>query len=680
MNMTTGGATQVSLPTYEQIWGAENAPSGNDIDTDIQNFLDEGNEFKFSYQGQEYTIKKEGDQYVCRDANGDVVDPDVQINNSDTVDGFLEIRGLPQSGGDALYIGNKPGENGEIIFFHGSHELDSGAASDLLTGPADKKIAIQTISTSDDETPPSDGDVADPQQDAIDMGFVDESGKLTELGIKAKEQGLIDENGVLTDAGRAVSAIVPDSDLPLTSETLGDVLEKAVDNGLIQELTGENDAISYAATDLGLAVGKAGGFDAAIEAGLLDSSNKLTPYGEIVVADMRTTENSAAVMHDLGFTDDQGVLTDLGEEAQAAGLIDENGHLTQAGKAFVASLPDQTKLDSTTFLDALDNAENNGFLQASDDGLSYVATDFGMIVGAAGSIDAAKENGWLDSSNALSVDAQKFVDEIRNEELMISLGFTNQDGSLTEVGLAAQEAGLIDEQGNLTSEGKIVSYLAQRDGDAGPIESEEDLNALISKAVDEKLIEGDETSGYSATDLGIVVGEAGGYDQAVANDWIENTPEGWVVTDAGQKIVDEVTTVSATEDSDLEALGFLDDAGKLTTDGQAALDNNLLVKNADGTYSLTLEGKAFEYAFKTGNADSQSYEDVLAYAVTQGLINVPTSGETAYSVTDLGILVGEAVGFGHAQDKGWIEQNTDGSWDITDAGKEYVEDVRAGTV
>ena len=153
MNAITDRTALVSTTTYNQIWSANKASSGNDIDTDIQTFIDAGNEFKFTYQGQQYTIKKEFNNYVCSNVvNGNVIDPDVQINSDGTIDGFLEIRGLPASAGEALYVGNIPKNNGEIRFIFGSHLLDADAqsthaenAATLLNGPAEKKIGAQKI-------------------------------------------------------------------------------------------------------------------------------------------------------------------------------------------------------------------------------------------------------------------------------------------------------------------------------------------------------------------------------------------------------------------------------------------------------------------------------------------------------------------------------------------------------
>jgi hypothetical protein len=96
-----------------------------EVDDTIQHLLDSGEPFEFTYKGYEYSIVKEQDQYVAYDSKGKVVDPDVQINSKNTIDGFIEVRGLYRSGGDALYIGNDPSLNdGKILFIEGNAHLD----------------------------------------------------------------------------------------------------------------------------------------------------------------------------------------------------------------------------------------------------------------------------------------------------------------------------------------------------------------------------------------------------------------------------------------------------------------------------------------------------------------------------------------------------------------------------
>jgi hypothetical protein len=57
-----------------------------------------------------------------------VVDPDVQINTKNTVDGFIEVRGLYETEGNALYIGNDPNSNSkEILFIEGDHNFNQSS-------------------------------------------------------------------------------------------------------------------------------------------------------------------------------------------------------------------------------------------------------------------------------------------------------------------------------------------------------------------------------------------------------------------------------------------------------------------------------------------------------------------------------------------------------------------------
>jgi hypothetical protein len=99
-----------------------------EIDNEIENFLKTGGTFEFSHKGHNYKIVEENGNFVAYDAKGKVVDPNVQINTKNTVDGFIEVRGLYETEGNALYIGNDPNSNSkEVLFIEGDHNFNQSS-------------------------------------------------------------------------------------------------------------------------------------------------------------------------------------------------------------------------------------------------------------------------------------------------------------------------------------------------------------------------------------------------------------------------------------------------------------------------------------------------------------------------------------------------------------------------
>ena len=80
-------------------------------DKEMKNYLDAGNTITFTYNGEDYTMSKSGNKYVAHDSEDQIVDGSVQIENSLTVEGFVEvgISGVIPSG-DRLYLGSTDGQ------------------------------------------------------------------------------------------------------------------------------------------------------------------------------------------------------------------------------------------------------------------------------------------------------------------------------------------------------------------------------------------------------------------------------------------------------------------------------------------------------------------------------------------------------------------------------------------
>lgn len=112
-------------------------------DASIRDTLDAGGEFKFSFEGKDYTLRLADDgKYKAYDANNTVVDAEVRIGDDFTVDGFVEVGGLSGLGsGNRLYIGADP-ETGAVAFIEASAELDANDA--LIEGRSHLDTLLQT--------------------------------------------------------------------------------------------------------------------------------------------------------------------------------------------------------------------------------------------------------------------------------------------------------------------------------------------------------------------------------------------------------------------------------------------------------------------------------------------------------------------------------------------------------
>jgi hypothetical protein len=116
--------------------GVESPSSGGAVveplgvsDASIKETLDAGGEFKFTFNDQEYSLRLADDgKYKAYDANNNVVDGEVRIQDDFTVDGFVEVGGLSGlGGGNRLYIGADP-STGALAFVEASAELDANDA------------------------------------------------------------------------------------------------------------------------------------------------------------------------------------------------------------------------------------------------------------------------------------------------------------------------------------------------------------------------------------------------------------------------------------------------------------------------------------------------------------------------------------------------------------------------
>lgn len=102
------------------------APAYQMSDVEIQNLLDSGEDYVFSFNAEQYTLRKDmnSGRYMAFNAAGDVVDSAVQIQNGLTVAGFVEVGGLPGlDSGDRLYIGMEP--SGTFSMIIGPASLDA---------------------------------------------------------------------------------------------------------------------------------------------------------------------------------------------------------------------------------------------------------------------------------------------------------------------------------------------------------------------------------------------------------------------------------------------------------------------------------------------------------------------------------------------------------------------------
>lgn len=112
-------------------------------DASIKAMLDAGEEFKFSFNDNEYTLRLADDgKYKAYDASNNEVDGHVRIQDAFTVEGFVEVGGLSGlAGGNRLYIGADPA-SGELTFMEASAELDGNDAQ--IEGRSHVETLMQT--------------------------------------------------------------------------------------------------------------------------------------------------------------------------------------------------------------------------------------------------------------------------------------------------------------------------------------------------------------------------------------------------------------------------------------------------------------------------------------------------------------------------------------------------------
>lgn len=118
----------VATPPFQAI-DPDNLDIDEVTDDSIKSILDAQGEFTFEFDDNTYTLRLgEDGKYKAFDANGNVVDGEVRIQDNFTVDGFVEVGGLSGLGrGNRLYIGQDP-QTGELSFIEATAELDANDA------------------------------------------------------------------------------------------------------------------------------------------------------------------------------------------------------------------------------------------------------------------------------------------------------------------------------------------------------------------------------------------------------------------------------------------------------------------------------------------------------------------------------------------------------------------------
>jgi hypothetical protein len=87
--------------------------------------LDDSGEFKFSVDDSEYTIEKQGENYIAKDSSGAIIDNRVQVNDNLSVTGFIEIGGIPGvDSSDRLYLTKT--DDGKLLMIVGDAKIGDG--------------------------------------------------------------------------------------------------------------------------------------------------------------------------------------------------------------------------------------------------------------------------------------------------------------------------------------------------------------------------------------------------------------------------------------------------------------------------------------------------------------------------------------------------------------------------
>lgn len=89
---------------YDQARAQFDAPTMSPAE--IKETLDNGGEYTFTFNGEQYTVRKNSGHYEAFDASGNKIDTEVQVQGDLTVQGYMEVGGVAGIGsGERLYIG-----------------------------------------------------------------------------------------------------------------------------------------------------------------------------------------------------------------------------------------------------------------------------------------------------------------------------------------------------------------------------------------------------------------------------------------------------------------------------------------------------------------------------------------------------------------------------------------------
>ncbi len=267
-------------------------------------------------------------------ANGVVYDPDVTIGDQANP-GFIKIRGVPESGGRALYIGAEPGkeDQGIIAMF--------------------KEESTYRTPTTATYPPPFPQYLA--QVDGLNEAVAEHGVAGTNGIIGLNDEGLQDAGiGTQEEADFLIDNYDADGNGVLDESEL----EQAAQDGMIAYTS--DGTLSM--TDKGSLIVAAGGIEEARELGLIEQDGfSLTTFGEEVVS---MGGLDAAARNGLFMETSGGYeLTAVGEIAVEAGGIEA--------------------------------AIDKGFLEG-DDTTGYTLTEVGRVAYSAGGIDEAETQGLID--------------------------------------------------------------------------------------------------------------------------------------------------------------------------------------------------------------------------------------------------------------------------------------------
>lgn len=144
----------------------------------------------------------------------------------------------------------------------------------------------------------------------------------------------------------------------------------------------------------------------------------------------------------------------------------------------------------------------------------------------------------------------------------------------------------------LTDAGQAFSYVARAQYDGG--NGLTTFDEVATKAVSQRLIQGDMTAGYSATQLGTVVGGAGSFAAAAAGDQVvRGESGGWSVSESGMTAADDSTIEDNFDGYDTNNDDLISEeeyvAGRSDIKPEVAKTLFTYISNGDGSISI------FEY-------------------------------------------------------------------------------------